>query len=92
MKIIKYENIDKNFYNYNEFEGIESVKTIIQDVKNNGDEAVLKYSKKFGDGEIKNIELTPDEISQALESVSPDVLDSIQKAISNVRKFAQLQF
>ena len=46
MKIIKYENIDKNFYNYNEFEGIESVKTIIQDVKNNGDEAVLKYSKK----------------------------------------------
>lgn len=92
MQIIKYTNLDKNFYTYTEFENSESVKSIVKDVKNRGDEAVLEYSKKFGDGEIKNLEITQDEIQNALESVPNDILDAIKEAVANVRKFSQRQF
>ena len=51
MQIINYENLNSDFYSYQDFEGIESVCEIIQDVKNRGDEAIIEYSKKFGDGD-----------------------------------------
>lgn len=91
MKIINYKDLTEDFYKYQEFTGIESVPAIINDVKANGDAAVKKYSAQFGDGEIQNIELTPEEIEIALAQTSQNDKDCIQKAIDNVKEFAEAQ-
>ncbi|HSA06461.1 MAG TPA: histidinol dehydrogenase [Candidatus Gastranaerophilales bacterium] len=92
MKIIKYSDLKKDFFEYQEFIGIESVKEIIRYVKIHGDEAVKKYSRQFGDGEISSIELTAEEIENACEKISEDTKNYIKLAINNVKNFAEAQF
>jgi len=92
MQIINYENLTADFYAYQDFEGIESVCEIIKDVKKRGDDAVIEYSQKFGDGVIKALELTEQEIEAAINSVPDDVIDAIKTSIANVKAFAQKQF
>lgn len=92
MKTVKYENLDSQFFAYQDFEGIESVCSIIKDVKTRGDKAVIEYSQKFGDGDIEALELTQEEIEEALNSVSEDVIEAIKTSIANVKTFAQRQF
>jgi histidinol dehydrogenase len=92
MKITTYENLDADFFAYQDFEGIDSVVEIIKDVKKRGDEAVIEYSRKFGDGDIEALELTQSEIEDAIKLVSPDVIEAIKTSINNVKAFAQRQF
>lgn len=92
MKTVEYKNLDAEFFAYQEFEGIDSVNDIIKDVKLRGDKAVIEYSQKFGDGEITAIELTQEEIEEALKSVSSEVIDAIKISVANVKTFAQKQF
>lgn len=91
MKFIKYNELNENFYEYKEFSGTESVSSIIDDVKNNGDKSVIDYSKKFGDGDIQSIELTKEEIDKAILEVPKEVIDSLKIAIENVKNFAKKQ-
>lgn len=92
MKITAYENLNDDFFAYQDFEGIDSVVEIIKDVKKRGDEAVIEYSRRFGDGDIQSLELTKNEIEDAIKQVSPDVIDAIKKSVKNVKAFAQRQF
>jgi len=91
MKLIKYSEITKDFYKYQEFEGIESVSKIISDVKNNGDKAIIEYSKKFGDGDLIQLEVSPVEIEKAYEETSEEIKNALKQAIENVRSFAEAQ-
>lgn len=92
MKIIKYKDIDEKFYDYQEFEGIEAVSEVVRYVKIHGDEAVKKYSRQFGDGDIRKTELSSDEIEQALEKTPDDIIKPLKEAINNVKAFAEAQF
>lgn len=68
-----------------------TVSRILDDVRTNGDEAVRRYSEQF-DGIVTGaLDVTPDEISRALETVSPELLDALRLAHSNIRKFHQSQ-
>lgn len=91
IKVIDYKDIPQNFYKYQEFAGVESVSAIIDDVKNNGDEAIRRYSKQFGDGDIHELELTKDEIQQALKQTPEKSKQLINSAISNIKIFAEAQ-
>ena len=91
MKIIDYKEISNEFFEKIEFENITSVNDIIQDVRKNGDEALIRYSKQFGDGEIKMLEVSKEEIEEAFKQVDEKTLDAIKFAIKNVREFAQKQ-
>lgn len=91
MKILNYDEIDDKFFNNIEFETITSVDEIIEDVKRSGDGAIIKYSRKFGDGMLDNIEVTKEEIKSAYKNVDKDTLEAIKKAVNNVRNFAQKQ-
>ncbi len=91
MKIINYKELGEEFFKYQEFSGLESVPAIINDVKNNGDEAVKKYSAQFGDGVIDSIELSGEEIEKALSDTPEEVKNCIRQAVSNVRTFAEAQ-
>jgi len=91
MKVIKYCDLCEEFYKYQEFEGIESVSEIIRYVKTHGDDAVRKYSRQFGDGEIQNLELSSEEIEEACAKIPEDIKNCIEYAVKNVQKFAQTQ-
>jgi len=69
MKIIKYTELDENFYEYAETEELEVVKEILQEVKKSGDKAVLKYTEKFDKQKLKNLELSKEQIRAAYEKV-----------------------
>ena len=92
MKILKTTELPQDFFKYAEFSGINSVSEIILDVKKNGDKSVVEYSKKFGDGNLDKLLLTNDEIEEAIRQVSPDIINSLNTAITNVRRFAEAQF
>lgn len=91
MKITDIKDIGDVFFQKIEFESLESVAEIISDVRKNGDESLIRYSKQFGDGDIENLELTPKEISDALKSIDTDTLEAINYSIKNVRDFAYQQ-
>ena len=66
-----------------------SVIKIIDDVKRNGDKAVLKYEKKFNQNRI--IQPNSDRISRSIKSLDPKVKKAIDVAYSRIYKFHSLQ-
>ncbi|MBO7426576.1 MAG: histidinol dehydrogenase [Clostridia bacterium] len=72
---------------------IETVSAVIDDIRENGDAAVSKYTKKFDGCDIdsSNILVTKEEIDQAMKEVEPELLEIIKKAASNIRAFHEKQ-
>ena len=66
-----------------------SIKSIIEDVKKNGDKAVLKYEKKFNKNSI--IIPNPKKISKVIKSLDPKVKKAIDLAYNRIYKFHSLQ-
>lgn len=67
------------------------VSEIIEDVKNNGDEALKKYSKKFDGAELSCLEVSQEEIDEAFSSVESEFIRILKDAASNIRNFHQKQ-
>ena len=72
---------------------IETVSAVIDDIRENGDAAVSKYTKKFDGCDIdsSNILVTKEEIDQAMKEVEPELLEIIKKAAANIRAFHEKQ-
>ena len=69
----------------------ESVRSILQDVREDGDRALFVYSERF-DGSVldhSTLFVTRDEIGQAYASVDPALLASIKKAAARVLAYHQ---
>lgn len=77
--------------NYGTYEA--TVKEIVEDVHINKDAALFKYTEKFDKANISagNVRVTQDEITEAYEHVSPELLDIIRKAITNIRVYHEKQ-
>jgi len=69
----------------------ETVSSIIRDVKDNGDEALRSYTKKFDRADIGAIEVSKNEIDEALSSIDESLLKHLEFAAENIRKFHQAQ-
>ena len=69
----------------------ETVKGIFKEVQTKGDIAVAKYTSLFDGIALENIEVTNQEIEEAIESVSQELKDAIQLAKSNIEKFHKAQ-
>ena len=64
----------------------ESVRSILRDVREDGDRALFVYSERF-DGTVLDrgtMFVSPAEIRAAYEALDPDLLSSIRKAAANV--------
>ena len=77
--------------NYGEFEG--RVNAIIEEVRNNRDQAVFNYTKQFDGADINagNILVTEEEIAEAYEQVDTTLLAVIRKALVNIKKYHEKQ-
>lgn len=67
------------------------VADIIADVKENGDTAVKAYCAKFDKAELTSLEVTPEEIQEAISQVEPEFLDILREAAENIRTFHSRQ-
>lgn len=67
------------------------VADIIADVKENGDTAVKAYCAKFDKAELTSLEVTPEEIQEAVSQVEPEFLDILREAAENIRSFHSRQ-
>jgi histidinol dehydrogenase len=67
------------------------VKAIITDVRENGDNALQKYTEKFDGVSISSFLVSETEIAQAYESVSENQIAIIQEAVANIRSFHEKQ-
>lgn len=67
------------------------VADIIADVRENGDAAVKAYCAKFDKAELTSLEVTPEEIQEAISQVEPEFLDILREAAENVRAFHSRQ-
>lgn len=76
---------------YGEFEG--RVAEIIQNVKNNRDQAVFDYTRRFDGAEIgqENIRVTDEEIREAYDQVDQSLVEVIRKALVNIRSYHEKQ-
>mgnify|MGYP003633513807 CR=1 FL=1 len=73
-------------------EAIEAtVVDIFQDVKNNGDQAVQKYTSLFDGITLDNMRASQEELTAATAAVSQDLKQSIDLAKSNIESFHKAQ-
>ncbi len=67
------------------------VSAILEDVKENGDIAIKKYSAQFDAVEIKEFTVTKKEISEAITNVDADLKAAIELAKDNISSFHNSQ-
>ena len=96
MIFLKYKDAESDFsalFNRTAFpEDIErSVATILSDIRNNGDDAVVQYAKKFDNLELtpENIKVTQAEIDNSENLVGDDIKNAIQLAHENISDFSK---
>lgn len=68
-----------------------TVAEIIRNVRQNGDKALLEYSRKFDKAELTSLLVTQEEIDEAMTLVEERFLGILQKAAANIRKFHERQ-
>ena len=77
--------------NYGEYE--DTVRKILEDVKERGDEALFEYTKKFDrfDLNASNIRVTEEEIKEAYSLVDDEYIKVMKDAAENIREFHEKQ-
>ena len=71
----------------------EKVGRILEDVKNNGDDAVIRYTRKFDKVKLtpREIRVTEGEINAAYQNISPEFVQALKVAVENVNRFYRKQ-
>lgn len=93
MKIIRPSNKKmEKIYNRGIFKSRrieEKVRRIIEEVRLLGDEAVLKYTRKFDKVKLlpRQLKVSEIEISGAYQSISPNFVSSLKIVIENINRF-----
>ena len=72
--------------------GVENtVAEIIENVKTNGDSALLDYSEKFDGARPDSLVVSEDEIAEAIRNVNPALLEVISSAKLNIENYHKKQ-
>lgn len=93
MRIIKFNNkqlekiFDRRFLRSSRVE--DRVKRIIEDVRLFGDDALIKYTRKFDGIKLspRQLKVSQIEISGAYQNISPNFVSSLKLIIENINKF-----
>ena len=67
------------------------VAEIIANVRKNGDAALYEYCEKFDKATLTALQVTKEEIDEAVASVEPKFLDILARAADHIRKFHSRQ-
>ena len=67
------------------------VSDIISDVRQRGDQALFDYCRRFDGVTLKSLEVTADEIDEALWAMEPEFIEVLETAAANIRQFHEKQ-
>ncbi|MDI6890008.1 MAG: histidinol dehydrogenase [Thermodesulfovibrionales bacterium] len=67
------------------------VKAILDDVRRNGDKAILKYTKAFDSLTTKRLKITPNKISRHARKAKRDVVEALKTSVKRIRTFHEMQ-
>ena len=67
------------------------VAEIIADVRKNGDKALFAYCEKFDKARLTALQVTKEEMEEAVAAIDPDFLRILETAAANIRKFHSRQ-
>ena len=71
---------------------VEAIVTdIIQNVRKNGDKALIEYCERFDHAKLDTLQVTQQEIDEAVAAVEPRFLQVLRRAAENIRKFHSQQ-
>jgi histidinol dehydrogenase len=84
---LRFRNLSKNR------RIVISVEKIIEDVRQHGDEAVIKYTRKFDKVKLtpKELKVTERETNGAYQDISPDFVTNLKLVIENISRFYKKQ-
>lgn len=94
IKIMKYGEVSNTEIfarGKTSFDVADTVSEIIDNVKKNGDSALLEYCEKFDKVRLTSLEVTTEEIEEAFNSVEPRFLEILKNAAANIREFHEKQ-
>ncbi len=71
----------------------DTVQEIVENVKQNQDEALFEYTKRFDGAKLdaSSIRVTEEEIEEAMASLEPGLLEVMKKSMKNIRAFHEKQ-
>jgi len=69
----------------------DAVASIIQKVREEGDEALFAFTKKFDGADLTSLKVTQEEMDEALSSEEPEFLRILERAAKNIRRFHSAQ-
>lgn len=68
-----------------------TVNSVLEDIKANGDSAVIEYEHKFDHVKLQDLRVSDEEITEAVKNVDAELLDAIRLAHNNIYKFHEAQ-
>ena len=90
IKIMKFGDVapEDIFSRVEPAVNVEGIVTeIIANVRQNGDKALFEYCEKFDKAKLTALQVTQEEISEAVAAVEPGFIEILEKAAANIRKF-----
>nr|WP_226536390.1 histidinol dehydrogenase [Fictibacillus halophilus] len=69
----------------------KAVLEILKNVKREGDKALLNYTEKFDGVSLSSLEVTKEEIDEAVASLDQEMIDIISEAALNIREYHEKQ-
>ena len=94
IQIMKYGDVPASevFARTEPAVNVESIVTeIIANVRKNGDAALYEYCEKFDKAKLTSLQVSKEEIGEAVEAVEPRFLEILKKAAENIRAFHSRQ-
>ncbi|MBR2255557.1 MAG: histidinol dehydrogenase, partial [Candidatus Methanomethylophilaceae archaeon] len=90
-----WKSVDEDFWKANRTSKVDEVNDIvagiIDQVRRDGDKALIELSKKFDKQDLKTLQVTRDEIDEAYEKVSEDLVEELENAAYNIQRFHEMQ-
>ena len=94
IKILKYGQVsmEEVFARAVPAVNVEGIVTeIIENVKKNGDSALFAYCEKFDNAKLTALQVSQEELDEAVAAVDPGFLTILEKAAANIRRFHEKQ-
>ncbi|MFA5452289.1 MAG: histidinol dehydrogenase [Candidatus Methanomethylophilaceae archaeon] len=90
-----WQQIEEGFWQKNRISKVDNVldavSEIIENVRQNGDKALIELTEKFDKVKLKKIEVTREDIEAAYEEVDPEIVDELETAALNIQRFHEMQ-
>ncbi|MDR2865982.1 MAG: histidinol dehydrogenase [Methanomassiliicoccaceae archaeon] len=90
-----WKQLDEGFWDKNRSSKIESVTedvlNIIDQVRADGDRALIELTKKFDKVDIECVTVSREEIDDAYDEVDEELIEALETAAANIRRFHEMQ-